>query len=65
MPKDACSLIKEQYRKKDTFYVFNHVDLKISYHSGRNTDWGTQLNPESGRIICKYLNYVCNLKEGC
>ncbi|XP_070538417.1 transmembrane 9 superfamily member 2-like [Ptychodera flava] len=30
-PKDAC-VINPAYSEKDTYYVFNHVDLKIAYH---------------------------------
>uniref|UniRef100_A0A665WRR4 Transmembrane 9 superfamily member n=1 Tax=Echeneis naucrates TaxID=173247 RepID=A0A665WRR4_ECHNA len=31
-PKDAC-VINSEFNKKNTFYVFNHVDIKITYHS--------------------------------
>ena len=32
-PKDAC-IISEHYREPSTFYLFNHVDITIYYHSG-------------------------------
>jgi len=31
--KDAC-VISDHYKTKDTFYLFNHVDLTILYHNG-------------------------------
>lgn len=52
VPREACGLIPEAYREADTYYVFNHVELVVSYHSGKETDWGSQLG-ESGRIICE------------
>ncbi|KAF3694042.1 Transmembrane 9 superfamily member 2 Precursor [Channa argus] len=36
--KDAC-VINAEFNKKNTFYVFNHVDIKIIYHSGENEGW--------------------------
>ncbi|XP_054453697.1 transmembrane 9 superfamily member 2 isoform X2 [Anoplopoma fimbria] len=36
--KDAC-VINSEFNKKNTFYVFNHVDIKITYHSGAKEDW--------------------------
>jgi transmembrane 9 superfamily member 2/4 len=31
--KDAC-IISERYNEPSTFYLFNHVDITIYYHSG-------------------------------
>lgn len=31
--KDAC-VISDHYNAKNTFYLFNHVDLTIIYHGG-------------------------------
>ncbi|XP_073710318.1 transmembrane 9 superfamily protein member 5 isoform X1 [Misgurnus anguillicaudatus] len=31
-PKDAC-VINADFNKKNTFYIFNHVDITITYHS--------------------------------
>ncbi|KAA8588770.1 hypothetical protein FQN60_010115 [Etheostoma spectabile] len=28
-----------EFNKKNTFYVFNHVDIKITYHSGASEGW--------------------------
>uniref|UniRef100_A0A3Q3N1V9 Transmembrane 9 superfamily member n=1 Tax=Mastacembelus armatus TaxID=205130 RepID=A0A3Q3N1V9_9TELE len=36
--KDAC-VINSEFNKKNTFYVFNHVDIKITYHSGESEGW--------------------------
>ena len=37
--------------KNDTFYVFNHVDFEIVYHSGEGETWGTAFGENGGRII--------------
>ncbi|CAG0891736.1 unnamed protein product [Darwinula stevensoni] len=49
-PKDAC-LISEAYSEKDTFYIFNHVDLTIHYHNGQGEDWGKNINGKIGRVV--------------
>ena len=36
--KDAC-VISERYNKASTYYVFNHVDIEIVYHSGQDEAW--------------------------
>ncbi|KAE8285736.1 Transmembrane 9 superfamily member 2 Precursor [Larimichthys crocea] len=36
--KDAC-VINAEFNKKNTFYVFNHVDITITYHSGASEGW--------------------------
>ncbi|CAL8356290.1 unnamed protein product [Merluccius merluccius] len=36
--KDAC-VINAEFNRKHTFYVFNHVDIKITYHSGAREGW--------------------------
>ncbi|KAI1903098.1 hypothetical protein AGOR_G00023710 [Albula goreensis] len=51
-PKDAC-VINAEFNKKSTFYIFNHVDITLTYHSGENEDWigarlvGATLEPRS------------------
>ncbi|XP_077388390.1 transmembrane 9 superfamily member 2-like isoform X2 [Festucalex cinctus] len=51
-PKDAC-VINANFNQKKTFYVFNHVDIKISYHKGVADGWtgarlvGATLEPKS------------------
>ncbi|CAF0949458.1 unnamed protein product [Adineta ricciae] len=46
--KESCSI---RDGKNDTFYVFNHLDFEISYHSGQGESWGTTFGDEGGRII--------------
>uniref|UniRef100_A0A671N602 Transmembrane 9 superfamily member n=1 Tax=Sinocyclocheilus anshuiensis TaxID=1608454 RepID=A0A671N602_9TELE len=36
-PKDAC-VINADFNKKNTYYIFNHVDITIVYHSGDETN---------------------------
>jgi len=50
-PKDAC-VISREYSNKDSYYIFNHVDIDISYHSGAFEDWGKVLQTQpGGRIV--------------
>ncbi|XP_072519958.1 transmembrane 9 superfamily protein member 5 isoform X1 [Salminus brasiliensis] len=37
-PKDAC-VINSEFNKKNTFYLFNHVDIIITYHSAEKESW--------------------------
>ncbi|CAG2171155.1 unnamed protein product, partial [Oppiella nova] len=48
--KDAC-VMNVLYNKADTFYLFNHVDITITYHSGENEAWGVGFGEKGGRII--------------
>lgn len=52
--KDAC-VISNKYSEKNTYYVFNHVDVTITYHSGENTDWGQEFGWDGGRIVAAKL----------
>lgn len=49
-PKGMCG-IYSAYSKPDTFYVFNHVDLTVSYHKSDKESWGSSFIEEGGRII--------------
>lgn len=50
-PKDAC-VISRDFSAADTYYIFNHVDITISYHDGHTEDWGQYLQDKSGgRIV--------------
>jgi transmembrane 9 superfamily protein 2/4 len=51
--KDAC-VTSADFSTKDTYYIFNHVDILIQYHSGQNTEWGANLE-EGGRLISAKL----------
>ncbi|XP_018410570.1 PREDICTED: transmembrane 9 superfamily member 2-like [Nanorana parkeri] len=46
--KDAC-VINTEFNKKDTFYLFNHVDITITYHSGKDENW------DGGRLVAARL----------
>lgn len=37
----------------DMYYVFNHVDIRITYHSGEDEEWGSSFQGNGGRIIGK------------
>ncbi|XP_076645758.1 transmembrane 9 superfamily protein member 2 [Halictus rubicundus] len=48
--QDTCS-INVAYNKRNTYYLFNHVDLIIEYHSGADEEWGSTFKENGGRII--------------
>lgn len=54
--KDAC-VINRDYNQANTYYLFNHVDIVITYHSGKAEDWGRYLEPDEtgGRIVAVKL----------
>ncbi|KAF4523248.1 hypothetical protein B566_EDAN006871 [Ephemera danica] len=37
--KETC-MLNPMYNKPNTYYIFNHVELTITYHSGEQEDWG-------------------------
>lgn len=45
--RDTCY---SNFQKKNAHYIFNHVDLTITYHSGAKEDWGNKID-DVGRII--------------
>ncbi|XP_058809280.1 transmembrane 9 superfamily member 2 isoform X2 [Phymastichus coffea] len=49
--QDSCSIDPTLYNKPKTYYLFNHVDLLITYHNGANEDWNAGTKTSSGRII--------------
>ena len=51
-PKDAC-VISRDYSTQDRYYefVFNHVDITIHYHEGRDEDWGKYLKNGNGDSV--------------
>ncbi|KAJ8310871.1 LOW QUALITY PROTEIN: hypothetical protein KUTeg_012736 [Tegillarca granosa] len=53
--KDAC-VMSSTFNQKDTYYVFNHVDIAIQYHSSIGEDWGESITGEGGRIISARLS---------
>jgi transmembrane 9 superfamily protein 2/4 len=51
--KDTC-VINPGFKQPDTYYVFNHVELTITYHNAPKDKvvWGDKFLPEStGRIV--------------
>lgn len=49
-PDDIC-MISVQYNRPNTYYIFNHVDLVITYHSGKGEEWGGSFQGNGGRIV--------------
>ncbi|KAH7963693.1 hypothetical protein HPB52_022421 [Rhipicephalus sanguineus] len=50
VPRGICG-VYSAYSKPETFYLFNHVDLTISYHKSEKESWGSSFIEEGGRII--------------
>lgn len=46
--RDTCA---GNSKDRDAYYIYNHVDLTITYNSGPATDWGSRLQGHGGRII--------------
>lgn len=46
--RDNCAWSTD---KKEGYYIYNHVDLVITYHSGGQEEWGNQFKDNGGRII--------------
>ncbi|XP_073987345.1 transmembrane 9 superfamily protein member 2 [Rhodnius prolixus] len=69
-PEDICNL-NTLYSSPHTYYIFNHVDLVITYHSGQGEDWGSNFGANGGRIVSvkatpRSINHAsgnCNSKE--
>ncbi|KAM5195450.1 transmembrane 9 superfamily member 2-like isoform 1-T1 [Hipposideros larvatus] len=38
-PKNAC-IMSSEFNKNNTFYLFNHVTITITYHRDSETNWG-------------------------
>lgn len=49
-PEDICNM-NPHYNQKRTYYLFNHVDLVITYHSGEGEEWGNTFGANGGRIV--------------
>jgi len=49
-PKDAC-VMSPSYNKPDAYYVFNHLEITVTYHSGKEEIWGNELGDAIGRIL--------------
>ncbi|XP_066437908.1 transmembrane 9 superfamily member 2-like [Eleutherodactylus coqui] len=61
--KDAC-IINNEFNKKDTFYLFNHVDIVITYHSGKEENWdGARL--VTARLEPKSVKHTADKELKC
>ncbi|CAB3370295.1 transmembrane 9 superfamily member 2 [Cloeon dipterum] len=47
--KDNCMI--GSAAKQSVYYIYNHVDLTVTYHSGDKEDWGSSFGHNGGRII--------------
>lgn len=54
VPKDAC-ITSATFNERDTHYIFNHVDIVITYHSSSEEEWGGKLGDAGGRLISAKL----------
>jgi len=52
--KDAC-VTNVDFNKDDTYYVFNHVDIVVAYHSATAAEWGAALGGVGGRLVSAKL----------
>lgn len=48
--EESCPLHPE-YNKPGYYYLFNHVNITITYHSGETEEWGGSFQQNGGRII--------------
>lgn len=48
--EESCAL-NPLYNRPGTYYIFNHIDLVITYHSGAKEEWGNAFKQNGGRII--------------
>ncbi|XP_060740840.1 transmembrane 9 superfamily protein member 5 isoform X1 [Tachysurus vachellii] len=61
--KDAC-VISSEFNKKNTYYLFNHVDITITYHSGENESWkGARL--VAARLEPKSIKHGEEASQSC
>lgn len=50
--QDTCTpIVNNIPNKAGAYYLFNHVDLEITYHSGKEEEWGVGFGDNEGRII--------------
>lgn len=45
----AC-VMSPNFNQPNGYYIFNHVDIKVTYHSGENEAWGVDFGDKGGRI---------------
>ena len=53
--KSDVFLQTSNFDQKDSYFVYNHIDLTIKYHSGKTEPWGIDLGEGGGRVVGKIL----------
>ncbi|XP_012249463.1 transmembrane 9 superfamily member 2 isoform X2 [Bombus vosnesenskii] len=46
-----CTVNDAYNKRENSYYLYNHVDLTITYHSGVKEEWGSAFKENGGRII--------------
>lgn len=54
---DTCPISIENSRVGN-YYIFNHVDLVITYHSGDSEEWGASFGSKGGRSVINYYQLL-------
>lgn len=49
--KNFFLCLKGKYADKDTYYVFNHLEIKMFYHQPSDAEWDANLGSVGGRIV--------------
>lgn len=44
-------MLKPEFKTNDAFYLFNHIEFTIEFHSGRMEEWGAAFLEDSGRVV--------------
>lgn len=56
--QETCTpIISNIPNKIGAYYLFNHVDLEITYHSGKEEEWGVGFGDNEGRIISAKVKF--------
>ncbi|XP_050338815.1 transmembrane 9 superfamily member 2 isoform X1 [Bactrocera neohumeralis] len=66
---DEACLVNPNYNRRGFYYIFNHVDLRITYHSGQPEE-GVGFHGNGGRIISvkvipRSINHISSSKIDC
>lgn len=52
MLQETCSpTVNTSPSQVGAYFIFNHVDLEVTYHSGGDEDWAVGFGDNGGRII--------------
>ena len=63
-PKDAC-VMSPKFSTPDTNYVFNHIDLEVTYHSAEDqkVEWGKTIELEDGQKVGRIVSIKATPKS--